>query len=144
MELEDAVAAHPYKCLMALAMKWGLQYSVLERPRVPLQRQGLGKRKAETDNWSRRVGTRRPGQRFCNRVRINLFTRCRRPRVSTRRRRRPRVSTRRRRRPRVSTRRRRRPRVSTRRRRRPRVSAEQGSISTATGTCSCTDIALLG
>jgi hypothetical protein len=58
MELEDAVTAHPYKCLMQLAMKWGLQYSALERPRTPLQRQGLGKRKAETDNGSRRVRAR--------------------------------------------------------------------------------------
>jgi hypothetical protein len=35
-ELEDAVTAHPYKCLRALAMGWGLQYSLLERPRTPL------------------------------------------------------------------------------------------------------------
>ena len=58
MELEDAVTLHPCKCLMALAMQWGLQYSALERLRTPLQRQGLGKRKAETDNGSRRVRAR--------------------------------------------------------------------------------------
>jgi len=38
MELEDAVTTHPYRCLKALAIIWGLQYSALEPPRVPLQR----------------------------------------------------------------------------------------------------------
>jgi len=37
-------------------MGWGLQYSLLERPRTPLQRQR--KRKADTDNGSRRVRAR--------------------------------------------------------------------------------------
>ncbi|XTI91429.1 hypothetical protein V2W45_1495155 [Cenococcum geophilum] len=41
IELEDTVTAHLYKCLRALAIIWGLQYS-------------LGKRKAETDNGLRR------------------------------------------------------------------------------------------
>ena len=57
-DLKIAVTEHPYKCLKALAMMWGLQYSDLERPRTYLQRQGLGKRKAETDNGSRRVRAR--------------------------------------------------------------------------------------
>jgi len=61
MEIEDAVTAHPYKCLRALAMKWGLQYSVLERPVRSLQQEDLvrhQKRKAETDNGSRRIRAR--------------------------------------------------------------------------------------
>ena len=61
MDLEDAVAAHPHKCLRALAMTWGLQYSVLERLERPLQHEGLRrhqKRKAETDNGSRRIRAR--------------------------------------------------------------------------------------
>jgi hypothetical protein len=61
MEIEDAVTAHPYKCLRALAMKWGLQYSVLERPVRSLQQKDLvrhQKRKAETDNGSRRIRAR--------------------------------------------------------------------------------------
>ena len=36
MDLEDAVAAHPHKCLRALAITWGLQYSVLKRLERPL------------------------------------------------------------------------------------------------------------
>ncbi len=47
MELQDAVTAHPLKCLRSLAMKWGLQYSILERPRTA-QQQGPRKRKADT------------------------------------------------------------------------------------------------
>ncbi|XTI87155.1 hypothetical protein V2W45_1386868 [Cenococcum geophilum] len=57
-ELEDAVTTQPLRCLRALAMKWGLQYSLLE---YPGQQEGLGrrqKRKAETDNGSRRVRAR--------------------------------------------------------------------------------------
>ena len=60
MELEDAVAAHPYKYLRALAMTWGLQYSVLKRPGRS-QQEGLvrhQKRKAETNNGSRRIRAR--------------------------------------------------------------------------------------
>ena len=57
-ELEDAVTAQPLMCLRALAMRWGLQYSLLE---YPGQQEGLGrrqKRKAETDSGSRRVKAR--------------------------------------------------------------------------------------
>ena len=57
-ELKDAVTAQPLMCLRALAMRWGLQYSLLE---YPGQQEGLGrrqKRKAETDNGSRRVRAR--------------------------------------------------------------------------------------
>lgn len=41
-DLDDAVAAHPHKCLRILASKWGLQYSYLERPNTS----SLGKRSA--------------------------------------------------------------------------------------------------
>jgi len=69
MELEDAVTAHPDKCLRALAMSWGLQPTDLEqlgepsrqegRRRRPFRQEGrLGKRKADTDNGSRRVRAR--------------------------------------------------------------------------------------
>ena len=69
MELEDAVTAHPDKCLRALAMSWGLQQTALEqlgepsrqegRRRRPFRQEGrLGKRKADTDNGSRRVRAR--------------------------------------------------------------------------------------
>jgi archaellum component FlaC len=57
-EIEDAVAMYPNRCLRSLAMAWGLQISALERPG---QQEGLGryqKRKAETDNGSRRVRAR--------------------------------------------------------------------------------------
>ena len=67
-EIEDAVNAYPSKCLRSLAMTWGLQYSALKRlgrlqhdKRLggPLQQEGrLGKRKADTDNGSRRVKAR--------------------------------------------------------------------------------------
>ena len=59
MELEDAVTAHPDKCLRALAMSWGLQQTALERL-GGLQREVRlrGKRKADTDNGSRRVRVR--------------------------------------------------------------------------------------
>src|SRR6266702_7015931 len=57
MELQDAVTAHPLKCLRSLAMKWGLQYSILERPRTA-QQEGPRKRKADTDNGSRRIRAR--------------------------------------------------------------------------------------
>ena len=43
-DLDDAVAAHPHKCLRILASKWGLQYSYLERPNTST----LGKRRANT------------------------------------------------------------------------------------------------
>lgn len=43
-DLDDAVTAHPYKCLRMLASKWGLQYSCLERPNTSK----LGKRRANT------------------------------------------------------------------------------------------------
>jgi hypothetical protein len=58
--IENAVAAHPGSCLRALAMTWGLQYSALERKGEPSQarERGLGKRKADTDNGSRRVRAR--------------------------------------------------------------------------------------
>ena len=42
--LDDAVAAHPHKCLRILASKWGLQYSYLERPNTS----PLGKRSTNT------------------------------------------------------------------------------------------------
>ena len=60
-DLDDTVTAHPYKCLRALAMLWGLHYSVLEPPVRPLQQEDLvrhQKRKAETDNGSRRIRAR--------------------------------------------------------------------------------------
>jgi len=58
-ELEDAVTAHPYKCLKALAKRWGLKYDSLDRLRTPLRQEGqLGKRKAETDSELRRVKAR--------------------------------------------------------------------------------------
>jgi hypothetical protein len=41
-DLDDAVAAHPHKCLRLLASKWGLQYNYLERPNTSM----LGKRGA--------------------------------------------------------------------------------------------------
>ena len=67
--IENAVAAYPSKCLRSLAMTWGLQYSALERSGGPQKYEGrlggplrqegrLGKRKAETDNGSRRVRER--------------------------------------------------------------------------------------
>jgi len=43
--LDDAVAAHPHKCLRILASKWGLQYSYLERPNTSTP----GKRSANTN-----------------------------------------------------------------------------------------------
>ena len=53
------VTVQPYKCLKALAMTWGLQYSILKRLRTPLQQEGhLGKRKAKIDNGSRQVRAR--------------------------------------------------------------------------------------
>ena len=55
LELKHAVTAHPEKCLMALAMKWGLQYSSLTRNGRLERLANFGKRKAETDNGSRRV-----------------------------------------------------------------------------------------
>ena len=58
-ELEDAVTAHPYKCLKALAKRWGLKYDSLARLRTPLRQEGqLGKRKAESDSELRRVKAR--------------------------------------------------------------------------------------
>ena len=54
IELQDMVTVYLYKCLRALAMTQGLQYSVLKRLAVPLQLKGLlRKRKADTDNGSR-------------------------------------------------------------------------------------------
>jgi len=54
--LEDAITAHRDKCLLMLACKWGLQYSLLERPDYSRQQ----KRKAATDDGSssRRVRAR--------------------------------------------------------------------------------------
>jgi hypothetical protein len=40
-DFDIAVAAYPRRCLMALTLKWGLQYASLERPRKQL---------AETDD----------------------------------------------------------------------------------------------
>jgi len=59
--IENAVTAYPSKCLRSLAMTWGLQYSALERLGRPQRQEGLGrhhKRKADTDNGSRRVRAR--------------------------------------------------------------------------------------
>ena len=57
-ELEDAVTAHPDKCLRALAMSWGLQQTALERLGLQREVRLRGKRKADTDNGSRRVRAR--------------------------------------------------------------------------------------
>ena len=62
--IESAVNDYPSKCLRALAMSWGLQYTALERLGGPLRQEGrvggpfrqegrLGKRKADIDNGSR-------------------------------------------------------------------------------------------
>ncbi len=53
--LEDAVAAHPELCLQALAVKWGLEYGQLERPKPQDARPTAQKRKADTESESRRV-----------------------------------------------------------------------------------------
>lgn len=57
ISLDFAVAAHPELCLQVLAIKWGLEYSQLERPgRQPMDFVvTVRKRKADDGSLSRKV-----------------------------------------------------------------------------------------